>query len=139
MKLFAMPFLLAGSLMAQGAVQWETSLPAAQKRARAEHKLIFLDLWAEWCPPCRALQERTFPAAESQAALSNYVPLSLMTQFKNRQPTENAKYEDIFKIEAFPSLFLLDADANVVDKQVGYMDAGRFAAWLNQKAGMQNR
>lgn len=134
MKLFALSFLLAGSLMAQG-VQWETSFPAAQARARAEHKLIFMDVWTEWCGWCLKLQRDTFPSAEGQAALSKVVPLSLKTQYRDGKPTPDNAYEKMFKIEGFPALFLLDADGKVVAQQPGYLPPREFAAWLNQSTG----
>ena len=130
MKRFAILFLVAGSLMAQG-VKWETSLPAAQARAQAEHKLIFLDVWTEWCGWCIKLQRDTFPSAPGQAALARVVPLSLMTQFKDGKPTANKPIEAQFNIEGFPALFLLDAKGKVVANQPGYLPPKEFAGWIN--------
>ena len=130
MKRFAILFLVAGSLMAQG-VKWETSLAAAQARARAENKLIFLDVWTEWCGWCIKLQRDTFPSALGQGALSRVVPVSLMTQYRDGKPTANKNIETQFNIEGFPALFLLDADGRVVSNQPGYLPPKDFAGWIN--------
>jgi len=129
MKPIVIPFLLAGSLVAQG-VQWETSLPAAQARAKAEHKLIFMDVWTEWCGWCIKLQKDTFPSPEAQAALAKVVPLSLKTQFKDGKPTADKSYEALYHVEGFPALFLLDAEGKVLAQQPGYMPPQDFAQWL---------
>lgn len=131
MKLFALPFLLAGSLMAQGAVQWETSLDAAKARAKAEHKLIFMDVWTGWCGWCIKLQKDTFPSPEAQAALSKVVPLSLKTQEQDGKPTANNDIEKRYNIEGFPALFLLDAEGKVVSMQPGYLPPEPFSGWIN--------
>jgi thioredoxin-related protein len=133
MKRLAIPFLIAGSLMGQG-VKWETSMAEAQKRARAEHKLIFMDVWTEWCGWCIKLQKSTFPSPEAQAALAKVVPLSLKTQFKDGTPTDDKKFESVYKVEGFPALFLLDADGKVVSQQPGYLPPADFANWINQGA-----
>jgi thioredoxin-related protein len=132
MKRFVIPFLIAGSLVAHEGVKWETSLPEAQKRAKAEHKLIFMDVWTEWCGWCIKLQKDTFPSAEGQAALAKVVPLSLKTQFKDRRPTADNAYEGIYKVDGFPALFLLDADGKEVARVPGYLPPTEFAAWINR-------
>lgn len=128
------PFVIAGSLAAQGQIGWEHDLAAAQKRARTEHKLIFLDVWTEWCTWCVKLQRDTFPAPEAQAALSRFVPLSLKTQTRDGRPTEQGWAERHFKVQGFPALFVLDADGKVVDQRPGYLPPEAFAQWLNQVA-----
>lgn len=130
MRRFLLPLLTASALMAQG-VTWETSLPAAQKRARAEHKLIFMDLWTGWCGWCIKLQKETFPSQQGQRALAKVVPLSLKTQEKDGKATENKPYEGLFKIEGFPALFLLDEEGRVVAQQPGYLPPDQFAAWID--------
>jgi thioredoxin-related protein len=133
MKRLAIPFLIAGALSAQD-VKWETSMPAAQARAKAEHKLIFMDVWTEWCGWCIRLQKSTFPDPEAQKALSRVVPLSLKTQFKDGKPTADKAYESIYNVEGFPALFLLDANGKVIESQPGYLPPGPFAAWINKVA-----
>lgn len=133
-----LPLVIAGSLAAQGAVRWEHDLPAAQARARAEHKLIFMDVWTEWCGWCIKLQRDTFPSAEAQAALNRFVPLSVMTQKKDGTPTANAPLEKRFRVEGFPALYVLDADGRVIDQNPGYLPPKEFAAWLNKVANSQH-
>ena len=123
---------LAAPLAAQGPVQWEHDMASALKRAKAEKKLIVMDLWTEWCPPCRYLQSKVFPSPEAQAALARVVPFSALVEKKDRTPVpEGMKLAQQFKLEAFPTLVILDANGKEVRRQVGAFQSGaEFAAWL---------
>ncbi|BDU72196.1 thioredoxin family protein [Mesoterricola silvestris] len=133
MKLLLIPFLVAGTLLAKD-VKWETNLAAAQARARKEHKVIFMDVWTEWCGWCIKLQRDTFPSPQAQEALAKVVPLSLKTQFKDGSPTADKGIEQTYKVEGFPALFILDENGKVLSQQPGYLPAAPFAEWINKSA-----
>jgi thioredoxin-related protein len=128
MKTFAILLLAASSLTA--GVQWETSLPAAQRRARAENKLIFLDVSTGWCYWCKKLQKDTFPSPEAEGALAKVVALSIVTQDDKYQPTKDNFIEAKYKIDGYPTLLILDADGKEVARSPGYMPPRQFAAWI---------
>ena len=133
MKRSAILFLVAGALMAQG-VKFEHTLADAQKRAKAEHKLIFMDVWTEWCGWCIKLQKDTFPTPEAQAALGKMVALSVKTQLKDRTPTADNFIEKKYDVGTLPALYILDADGKVVAHNPGYLPPAQFAAWINKYA-----
>ena len=60
-----------------GGIPWLTSLDAAKEQAAAQNKLIFMDVFAEWCGPCKMLASETFTAPEVIKALEAYVPLKI--------------------------------------------------------------
>jgi len=130
--LLAIAPLTTAPLAAQGPVKWEHDLQSALKRAKAEKKLIFMDLWTEWCPPCQYLQKSVFPSPEGQAALQRMVPFSALVEKKDRTPVpEGMKLAQQFGLEAYPTMVILDADGKEVRRQVGAFRSGAdFAAWL---------
>ena len=128
----ALAALLLAALPLAGQT-WEHDLASAQKRARAENKLIFADIWAEWCPPCLALQKNVFPSPEGSGALATVVPTSLKTQLRNGTPTDQKYAETLFQVEGFPTLLILDADGKVVRRHAGYLPPKEFAAWVMGK------
>jgi thioredoxin 1 len=135
MKLAAALLLAAMSLSAQGPVKWEHDYQAALSRAKSEHKVIFMDLWTEWCGPCQLLQQKVFPSAEGQAALAKVVPYSALVQKRDGTPVpEGTRLADVFKLEAFPTMVILDSTGKELRRQVGAFRTGaEFAAWLNAK------
>ncbi|MBP1772454.1 MAG: hypothetical protein H6P99_1617, partial [Holophagaceae bacterium] len=76
-----------------------------------------------------------FPTAEAQAALAKVVPFSALVQKRDGTPVaEGTKLADQFKLEAFPTMVILDADGKEVRRQVGAFRTGaEFAAWLGAK------
>jgi thiol:disulfide interchange protein len=135
MKILAAMLVAAAPLMAQYGVKWEESLAAAQKRAKAEKKMIFMDIWAEWCGPCQHLKKNVFPTPEAQAALSRYVPFSALAEDKDRTPLpEGTALADRYRLQGYPTLIILDADGKELHRQVGAFRTGKdLAAWLGAK------
>ena len=134
MKALALLFTLAAPMLAQSSVVWEHDLVAAQKRAKVEKKQLFVDVWAEWCPPCQYLKNRVFPTPEAQKSLGRFVAVSLMPQSKDRKSDPvNMKVAERFQVEPYPTLLILDAEGKEVRRQVGAFPTGaEFAAWLEK-------
>jgi len=136
MKAIATLLLAATTLSAAPStnVKWETSLQAAQARAKAEHKVIFMDVWAGWCGWCLKLQKDTFPSQAAEAALAKVVPLTIKTQEVNGSPTKDNHFERDYKVDGYPTLLILDANGKEISRQPGYLPPQQFASWINAHA-----
>ena len=132
MKTLAILLLAASSLTAAPDVRWETSLAAAQARAKAENKLIFLDVSTGWCYWCKKLQNETFPSAQAKAALAKVVPVSVETQDAAYKPTKDNFIEQKYKVEGYPTMLILDASGKEVAREPGFLPPQQFAAWITK-------
>lgn len=60
-KLIFVLMLALGAVAAQGQVRFETkSTDAVREMAQKQGKLVFIDLYASWCPPCRMMDKQVF-------------------------------------------------------------------------------
>ena len=77
-----------------------------------EHKLLVVDFWAPWCPPCRALT----PIIEE-----------LATDYKGKvgigkcNVDENRELTNQFGIKSIPAVFFIKG-GKVVDSHLGYCE-----------------
>lgn len=64
-KLIFVLMLALGAVAAQGQVRFETkSTDAVREMAQKQGKLVFIDLYASWCPPCRMMDKQVFSREE---------------------------------------------------------------------------
>lgn len=98
-----------GMIFAHGS--WAETL----KKAKDSGKLIFVDAYAEWCPPCKRMAANVFPLPEVGAVYNKTFINYKMDCEKGDGPSFLRKYA----IAAYPTLLFIDGDGNVVKRLVG--------------------
>ncbi len=104
------------------------SFEQALKEAKASNKLIFMDAYAEWCGPCKYMAANVFTDAEVGKLFNDkFINLKIDME-KGEGPALAAKYQ----VRAYPTLFFIDGDGNVVKKVLGAQPADKLIAIGNE-------
>ena len=62
-----------GTGAAQAQVKFETkSTDAVREMAIKQGKLVFIDLYASWCPPCRMMERQVFSRKDQRFVAAKY-------------------------------------------------------------------
>lgn len=113
---------LASSLSAQGIDFFKGEWTAALEQARAQDKLIFVDAYAVWCGPCKKMANNVFPDEQVGAYYNrNFISVKM-----DMEDPENEAFRREYPVSAFPTLFYINADGEVVQSVKGAMDAEKF-------------
>lgn len=103
----------------------ETSLANALKLAKEQHKLIFIDIYATWCGPCMMLKLRTFPNKDAGDFFNpNFINLSF-----DGEKGEGLQLFQAYRLNAFPTLIILNSDGTPLLGTAGYIDAKTLVAF----------
>ncbi len=106
----------------------EQDLEAALAKAKAEHKVVLVDIYADWCAQCKELDEKTWPDAAVQAWIkANAVPIRIDTDAKRKDLATK------LQIRSYPTVLLLDADGRELRRLLGYQKPQNMLAWLEAK------
>jgi thioredoxin-related protein len=108
------------------AINWPTDLPQALAKAKAEKKLVLVNFTgSDWCPGCIQLHKKVLTKKEFQEyADKNLELVEVDFPEGKQQPAElkqaNAALSKKFDVQGYPTVFLLDADGKVLNKDEGY-------------------
>jgi thioredoxin-related protein len=130
--LIACMFTISALTAQDKGIKFEQGLSWQQvkEKAKAENKYIFLDCYATWCGPCKAMDSDIYPS-ENVAAVMNDKFIAVKVQFdKSRKDSKEiqAWYEDAhniqkeYKITGLPSFLFFSPDGKIVHRDMGYKD-----------------
>lgn len=94
----------------------------ALAEAAQQHKMVFLNIYAVWCGPCKHLKMTTFQSPQV-AGLVNKKCISIDVDVEKEEGIALARK---YQIEAHPLVLILNPEGKVVKRILGYRDAGDF-------------
>lgn len=92
---------------------------SATEKARAENKLIFIDIYATWCGPCKSLKKNTFSNSKvGEFFNQNFVNITIDGE------KEIGKYlAKHYGIQGYPTLIITDTSGKPLLYTMGYINA----------------
>ena len=110
-------------------IEWlPPDLVAARERAQREDKLFLLYFTADWCAPCRWMEENTFHDEELQEHLNHHV-LSVRVDLNHALAKE---LQHRFEVEAIPTLLIFATNGSLIDRRTASLDAKALLRWLKR-------
>lgn len=101
---------------------WDEALA----KAKSENKLLFVDVWATWCGPCKRLANEVFPQKEvGDFFNSHFVSYKLQIDIEDKATRE--RYQQLansYNAAALPTLLWVNGDGKLEHFSVGYVQAG---------------
>jgi len=110
---------------------WIKSFAQAQKKAKEKNRLIFVDLFAEWCGWCHRFEQDVIPSQAFQNATDNMVLLRLNTEDGGEGTTISRQYG----VTSLPTFLVLDRDGMIAGIIRGYQPPSEFAKSLVEVEG----
>jgi thiol:disulfide interchange protein DsbD len=102
-------------------------LEAALARAKAEHKVVLVDIYAEWCAQCHELDEKTWPDPAVQKWIAeNAIAVRIDTDKARPDLAEK------LKIRSYPTVLVLDENGQELKRNLGFQKPAAMLAWLRQ-------
>ena len=68
---------------------WTASPHQGLATAKAEDKLVFIDMWAEWCKACKTMNATTLKDEQVAARLADYVKIKYEAPILNEPPARD--------------------------------------------------
>lgn len=103
----------------QAEIAWiQQDYDEALAKAEADGKLMMIDVYTDWCAPCKEMDKKTFPAKEVVDKAANFVPLKIDAE-KGQGPEVQKK----FGVTGYPTILFVNGKGELVHTVVGLRKA----------------
>lgn len=108
---------------AETGIQFQTgSFSETLALAKKENKIVFVDIYASWCGPCKRLKSTTF----SDANVGEYFNSNFVNAAFDGEKGEGIELAQKYGVTAYPTLLFIHPDGTVKGKSMGYYNAADF-------------
>ncbi len=91
-------------------------------KAQKDKKLVFVDMYADWCAPCKVMDEELYMNEDFSAIINqDFISYKVDVEKGN-----GSHLGTIFSVEVLPTLLFLDAEGNVLQRSDGALSHSKF-------------
>ena len=112
-------------------IKWEDSFESAMQKARAQNKPILIDFYADWCGPCKLMDERVYPDRQVIAQSRNWVTVKVNGE--KRPDVMNA-----YGLNAYPTLVFAHGNGQPMKIVSAYQDAPQLVQQMQEAFSLWN-
>ena len=96
-------------------------------KAAKENKLVFVDVYATWCGPCKMMAKNIF----TQPKVAGVYNAGFINYMIDAEKGEGVALAEKYQVLSFPTYLFIDAAGKLVYKTEGAMAADKFIAEAN--------
>lgn len=97
-------------------------------KAKAQKKLVFMDVYASWCGPCKRMASEVF----TQKKVGDYFNATFVNAKFDAEVGEGRTIATRYGVNAYPTFLLLNGDGKLVGKMVGGSPADEFIRQIKE-------
>ena len=87
----------------------------AVAKAKAEDKLLFIDAFAKWCGPCKAMAKNVF----TQQKVGDFFNANFINLKLDMEEADGISFGHKYPVSAYPTLFFVDGEGKVIKNVTG--------------------
>ncbi len=91
-------------------------------------KPVFIEFYADWCSPCIAMEENTYPDPRVISELRDFVAIKVDTQ-------KRIDIETKYGIAYYPTMVLLDPKGKEITRYIGYLGPEDIVKFIRDSRG----
>ena len=105
------------SLLAIGQTNFQKlTLNEACEKAKAEGKMVFVDLYTSWCGPCKVMAADVFPNVQLGEFMNKHF---VCVKYDTGAEEDGKNLEKKFNVQAYPTFLLLNTNQGLENQIVG--------------------
>lgn len=116
--------LFATSATSQGIEFFHGEWKEALEEAKKHDKIVFVDAYAKWCGPCKRMAREVF----TQAPVGEFFNTNFVNLKLDMEIPDGRSFGKKYPVSAFPTLFFLTPEGEVIKKVTGGQKADNLIA-----------
>ena len=112
-------------------IAWEESFESAMQKARTQNKPVLIDFYADWCAPCKLMDQRVYPDRQVIAQSQNWITVKVNGE---KRPDVMQAYG----VSGFPTLVFAHGNGQPIKIVSAYQDAPQLVQTMQDAFSLWN-